>query len=99
MGNTRLAFVPTVLNRRTLIESAIMASGLPLRRVRAQAQTIRIGVLNDQSGPYRDLGGMNSVACVRQAVQDFGEKGFEVDVIFADHQNKPDIGARRWWRG
>jgi branched-chain amino acid transport system substrate-binding protein len=100
MENTGSASVPNVLNRRTLIGSAIMASTLPLRRARAQTQTIRIGVLNDQSGPYRDLGGMNSVACVRQAVQDLGAKGFEVDAIFADHQNKPDIGAaiaRQWF--
>ena len=68
-------------------------------RARAAQQAIKIGVLNDQSGPYRDLGGMNSVNCVRQAVQEFGSHGFDVEVVFADHQNKPDVGAgiaRQW---
>ena len=91
------------LHRRTLL--AATAAGLaPLARpARAQAPVIRLGVLNDQSGPYRDDTGMTSVACVRQAVQDFGERsgpgGFQVEVISADHQNKPDVGAaiaRQW---
>ena len=68
---------------------------------RAQAgDTIKIGVLNDQSGVYRDISGLTSVACVRQAVQDSGSHGFNVEVIFADHQNKPDVGsniARQWF--
>ncbi|WP_241771074.1 ABC transporter substrate-binding protein [Acidisphaera rubrifaciens] len=56
-------------------------------------------MLNDESGPYRDLTGMTSVACARQAVQDFGDHGFDVDILYADHQNKPDVGAsiaRQW---
>ena len=72
------------------------------KRAQAQQQgrhAIRIGVLNDQTGPFKDLGGMGSVAAVRQAVRDFGDHGFAVDVVFADHQNKPDVGvaiARQW---
>jgi branched-chain amino acid transport system substrate-binding protein len=77
---------------------ATLASGRPAR---AQGQPgIKIGVLNDQSGTYRDIGGPGSVACVRQAVQDFGQKGFAVEVVVADHQNKPDLGAsiaRQWF--
>jgi branched-chain amino acid transport system substrate-binding protein len=60
---------------------------------------LRIGVLNDQSGPYRDDGGPTSAICARQAVAEFAP-GFAVEVIVADHQNKPDIGAgiaRRWF--
>ena len=71
----------------------------PGRRGRRPSQTIRIGVLNDQSGPFRDIGGPGSVAATRQAVKEFGDHGFAVDVIFADHQNKPDVGvsiARQW---
>ena len=49
-------------------------------------------MLNDQSGPYRDIGGMNGVAAVRQAVKEFGP-GLNCEVVFADHQNKPDVGA------
>lgn len=67
----------------------------------ATAPTLRIGVLNDMSGPYRDVSGPTSVACVRQAIEDFGVSGkrVAVDVIMAEHQNKADVGAaiaRRW---
>jgi branched-chain amino acid transport system substrate-binding protein len=88
------------LSRRMLLGAAAAAS-LPATRARAQAaNTVRIGVLNDQSGPYRDTGGLTSAICTRQAVQEFGARGFTVDVISADHQNKPDIGAgiaRQWF--
>ncbi len=89
------------LPRRTLLGTAA-AAGLLHRPARAENPTIRIGVLNDQSGPYRDDGGPTSVICVQQAVQEFNaaKPGLNIDVIFADHQNKPDIGAgiaRQWF--
>jgi branched-chain amino acid transport system substrate-binding protein len=90
------------LDRRTLITGTAATAalgGLPLRPARAQANTIKIGVLNDQSGVYRDISGPTSVTCVRQAVQDFGSRGFNVEVVAGDHQNKPDVGsniARQW---
>jgi branched-chain amino acid transport system substrate-binding protein len=69
--------------------------------VRAQAtNTIRIGVITDMSGLYRDTTGPGSVALTQQAVQDFGSRGFNVEVLQADHQNKPDVGAnlaRQWF--
>ncbi|MBF5042965.1 ABC transporter substrate-binding protein [Aggregicoccus sp. 17bor-14] len=62
---------------------------------------IKIGVLNDQSGLYADLSGQGSVLAAKMAVEDFGAiPGAKVEVIFADHQNKPDIGsniARQWF--
>jgi branched-chain amino acid transport system substrate-binding protein len=63
---------------------------------------VRIGVLNDQSGLYADLGGPGSVTAARMAAEDAGGKvlGKPIDVVFADHQNKADIGvavARRWF--
>src|SRR5215472_9412342 len=66
-----------------------------------KAQSVRLGVLNDQNGLYADLTGMGSVHAARMAVEDFGGKvlGRPIEVIFADHQNKPDIGAniaRQW---
>jgi branched-chain amino acid transport system substrate-binding protein len=68
---------------------------------RAQAApAIRIGVLSDMSGPYRDISGPNCVVTARQAVQDFGNRGFAVEIIQADHQNKADVGvniARQWY--
>jgi len=89
------------LTRRLLLGGAATAAALPIRRVRAQDKsTIRIGVLNDQSGPYRDTGGLTSFACAKQAVAEFAAQGFAVDVVYADHQNKPDIGAgiaRQWY--
>ena len=72
------------------------------RRASGQsAPVIRLGVLNDQSSTYRDNGGPGSVACVRQAVAEFASaQGMAVEVLAADHQNKPDIGvgiARQWF--
>ena len=62
---------------------------------RAGAPTIKIGVLNDMSGPYTNTGGPTSVICCKQALEDFGVsgKGLNVEVISADHQNKPDLGG------
>ena len=63
---------------------------------------IKIGVLNDQSSLYADLTGQGSVVAARMAVEDFGAaaKGMKVEIIFADHQNKADVGsniARQWY--
>jgi len=62
---------------------------------------VKIGVLNDRSGPYADLGGEGSAIAARMAVEEFGGSvlGKPVAIVTADHQNKPDIGstlARRW---
>ena len=90
------------LARRTLLGSAVAASALPLARAaRAQAQAIKIGVLTDLSGPYRDNTGEGSVVCARQAADEFNSgHGFKVQILSADHQNKPDVGAsiaRQWF--
>ncbi len=69
----------------------------------AQAQvSVKLGVLNDRSGLYADLSGEGSVIAARMAAEDFKakEKGINVEIISADHQNKPDIGsniARQWY--
>jgi branched-chain amino acid transport system substrate-binding protein len=66
----------------------------------AQAQisgnVVKIGVLNDMSGLYADVGGPGSVVAAKMAVEDFKakEKGLNVEVVFADHQNKPDVGSQ-----
>ncbi|WP_119420818.1 ABC transporter substrate-binding protein [Desertibaculum subflavum] len=62
---------------------------------------VKLGVMNDQSGLYADITGPGSVVAARMAVEDFGGKvlGKPIEVVFADHQNKPDIGvnvARQW---
>jgi branched-chain amino acid transport system substrate-binding protein len=63
--------------------------------------TIRIGVMNDMSSVYSDFQGPGSVIAAQMAVEDFGGKaaGRKLEVVFADHQNKPDVGAaiaRKW---
>ena len=91
------------ISRRTLLGTAAAATTLPIVRARAQGvPTLKIGVLNDQSGPYQDTGGLTSVICAKQAVEEFGPaaKGFNVEIISADHQNKPDLAvsiARQWF--
>src|SRR5690348_10242352 len=67
----------------------------------AQDKNVKIGVLNDMSSLYADIGGANSVAAVKMAVEDSGmkAKGWTIDVLSGDHQNKPDVGvniARQW---
>jgi len=81
----------------------IAAAGLGLSTsALAQDKTIKIGVLNDMSSLYADIGGPNSVVAIKMAVEDSGlrAKGWTIDVLSGDHQNKPDIGtniARQWF--
>ena len=68
----------------------------------AMAIDVKIGVLNDRSGVYADLSGEGSVVAARMAVEDFdaAAKGINVEIISADHQNKPDVAsnlARQWY--
>ena len=91
-----------------MIKSALrMLSALALAFAAGAAQAqgtgdvIRIGILNDQSGPYADVGGKGSVVAAKLAVEDFGGHllGKRIEIIAADHQNKPDIAstiARQW---
>ena len=63
---------------------------------------VKIGVLNDRSGLYADLSGQGSVIAAQMAVEDYGAaaKGLKVEIVAADHQNKPDVGsnvARQWF--
>jgi len=86
--------------------STLVATACALGIGAAQAQisdgVIKIGVMNDMSGLYADLSGMGSVVAARMAVEDFGaaRKGMKVEIVSADHQNKPDVGstvARTWY--
>ncbi|MGO3929780.1 ABC transporter substrate-binding protein [Rhodopseudomonas pseudopalustris] len=66
------------------------------------AQGVKIGILNDQSGVYADYGGKWSLEAARMAVEDFGGEvlGQKIEIVTADHQNKPDVGvsiARKWY--
>jgi branched-chain amino acid transport system substrate-binding protein len=90
------------ISRRLLLGAAgASLTGIaPLVRARADAPMIKLGVLTDLSGPYKDIGGPLSADATRLAVAEFAPKGFNVEVLVADHQNKPDIGAgiaRQWF--
>jgi len=101
-GRPRPSFTKGVKIMRSVIagvSAALLLAGT------AQAQlsdgVIKIGVMNDQSGLYADLTGQGSVWAARKAIEDFGAaaKGLKTEVVFADHQNKPDIGSnvvRQW---
>src|SRR5687768_211213 len=88
---------------RTLI--VLVAVGIAAGPAHAQGVSdgvIKIGVLNDQSSLYADLSGQGSVVAAQMAIQDFGGtvNGTPVEVVSADHQNKPDVGsniARQWY--
>ena len=88
------------------LKAVAAAAALAFAAGAAQAQisgnVVKIGVLNDQSGTYADLAGPGSVLAAKMAVEDFqkANKDLKVEVVFADHQNKPDVGsqiARRWY--
>ena len=91
------------VSRRGLLTSAAAISAAPLIRARAQAKpVIKLGVLTDLSGTYRDNTGPTTVACVKQAIEEFNPSahGFDVELRQADHQNKPDVAAsiaRQWY--
>jgi hypothetical protein len=91
------------VSRRGFVTGTVAAGMLRTSRARSQTpQPLRIGVLTDLTGFSRNNGGPTAVACTRQAVQDFDPEahGLKVEILMADHQNRPDIGlsiARQWY--
>jgi branched-chain amino acid transport system substrate-binding protein len=91
----------TAFARRSAALAAFAAIGLVASSALADDKVVKIGVLNDMSSLYADIGGPNSVVAVKMAVEDSGllAKGWKIDVIGGDHQNKPDVGVnitRQW---
>ena len=87
---------------RSMTAAAALAFAAGAAHAQVSDGVIRIGVLNDQSSLYADLAGQGSVIAARMAVEDFGaaKKGMKVEIVSADHQNKPDVGsaiARQWY--
>src|SRR4029453_9110085 len=87
-----------------LYPAALLAFALSPFGASAQVSdnTVKIGILNDQSGVYADFGGKWSVEAANMAIADFGGKvlGKSVELVSADHQNKPDVAsniARQWY--
>jgi len=85
---------------KLLAATAFMAVGFA--SAASAETTVKIGVLNDQSGLYADLGGPGSVWAAKKAIEDFNatNKDVKAEVVFADHQNKADVGTsvvRKWF--
>jgi branched-chain amino acid transport system substrate-binding protein len=83
--------------------AALAATCMTCGAARAEIsdRVVRVGVLNDISGIFQDTNGMGSVEAARMAAEDFngGGKDIKVEIVYADHQNKADVGsaiARKW---
>ncbi|SDS46898.1 ABC transporter substrate-binding protein [Bradyrhizobium canariense] len=93
------------LDRRTLMGGGLAFAGVVWSAGVSRAQaasTIRIGHITDMAGVYRDVEGPTSVACVKQAIEEFVAQNPEIkiELLVADHQNKADVGLgiiRRWF--
>jgi branched-chain amino acid transport system substrate-binding protein len=88
--------------RKLLSAAALLALSAGAAHAQISGNVVKIGVLNDQSSLYADLSGQGSVLAVKMAIEDFGaeKKGIKTEVIFADHQNKADVGsqiATKWY--
>mgnify|MGYP000199768048 CR=1 FL=1 len=98
-------FLESGTMKSKFIASLLLGTALTLAAgsiASAGDKTVKIGALSDQSGLYSDLGGPGSTLAAQMAIEDSGltAKGWKIDVISGDHQNKPDIGtsiARQWF--
>jgi branched-chain amino acid transport system substrate-binding protein len=89
-----------VFARHTAALVAVAGIGLATSAF-ADDKVAKIGVLNDMNSLYADIGGPNSLVAAKMAIEDSGmlAKGWKIDVLSGDHQNKPDVGvniARQW---
>src|SRR5882672_2420395 len=92
--STVQACTAVLVGAMTLVSFAASAQGI-------SGDVIKIGIMNDQSGPYADNCGPGSVAAARLAIQDAGGAigGKKIEIVIADDQNKPDVGlaiALKW---
>ena len=90
------------MQRRLVVLAVAAALGAGAARAQVSDNVIKIGVLTDMSSLYTDLAGAGSVVAAKMAVEDSGieKRGYKVEIISADHQNKPDVGsavARQWY--
>lgn len=89
--------------RKTILASvAVMLASSTAFAQSVSDDKVKIGILNDQSGVYADFGGKSSVEAAKMAIEDFGGKVLDmpVELVDADHQNKPDVAsniARQWY--
>ena len=84
------------MKKLTLLAAAcVLTAGFGAAHAQVSGDVVKIGVLNDQSGPYADLGGKGGVMAAQMAADDFGGKvlGKPIQIVGADHQNNPDIAS------
>ena len=91
------------LKLSSLVAALALAFGGGAAQAQISGNVVKIGVMNDMSGVYADIGGPGSVVAAKMAVEDFqkmSKAGLKVEIVSADHQNKPDVGstiARQWY--
>ena len=87
----------------TMVAALALAFAGGVAQAQISGGVVKIGVINDMSGLYADIGGPGSVVAAKMAVEDFqktSKAGLKVEIVSADHQNKPDVGstiARQWY--
>ncbi|MDR6335309.1 branched-chain amino acid transport system substrate-binding protein [Xanthobacter flavus] len=91
-----------IMRHASALLAAAAIGALLTGAAKAEDTTVKLGVLNDMSGVYADISGPGSVVAAQMAADDFmaKNKGFKIEVVGADHQNKPDVGAsiaRKWY--
>src|SRR6059036_2271164 len=91
-----------MFSKRSIIAAASLAFAASLAQAQISDGVVKIGVLSDMSSLYSDIAGSGSTVAARMAVEDFGvsRKGMKVEIVSADHLNKPDVGssiARQWY--
>src|ERR1700729_4157131 len=88
------------MNRRQILLCGAAFALTPRPAMAQVAKPLKIGIMNDMSSVYSDYQGIGSVVAARLAGDDFLAKmGGPIEIVYADHQNKPDVGsaiARRW---
>src|SRR3982750_370763 len=90
------------MQMKHFVSLAALAAALACGPAQAKQVNVKIGVLSDMSSLYSDIGGPGSVAAARLAIADFNadHKDVKVELVSADHQNKPDVGsnvANQWF--
>ena len=89
-----------MFSKRSLFAAVSLAFAASLAQAQISDGIVKIGVLSDMSSLYSDIGGGGSVVAARMAIADFPTKGMKVELVSADHLNKPDVGssiARQWY--
>ena len=90
------------LGRRSMLGAfavTTLSTSLPKLTKAQAANTVRIALLCDFSGTYRDVTGPTELACIKQAAAEFANRGFNIEVVYGDNQNRADVGSnlsRQW---